>query len=349
MKRLLLFLSFIQCPLSFCYVAAQTSRVTTLQNAHNLTITMTNNQVYRYLVSADQTYMVKRGKGQITIAGDTYNTAEIRGMRFVSLPRFSLNEDSTAISGSYAVDHGLLAFRRSFNVGKWNTIVVPFSLTGTQLRDAFGDDMMLAKMRAVTEGDVATVEFETIDVNTTEVALQAGVHYLIRPTRQPDISANTRTSQVYGSGYVSGPVYVIPNVTLNKGLKSPANQALRSTTDNVRVRMKGTYVSYDGNPISSSQTLFYMNDEGLFAQSDESVAVKAFRSWLEQARNNNNLAYRFYIDGIGEDLTATAAINDVLVDDDSATGVVYDLSGRRVNGMPKAGIYVINGKKVIRK
>lgn len=345
MKRLLLSLFII--PLAWGQAGAQT-RVTSLQNARNLVVTTNDNRASYYLVSTDQTYMVHRGQQQITIAGDTYNTADIRSMRFVSLPRFSLSEDSTAISTNYAVDHGLLAFRRSFNVGRWNTIVVPFSLTGTQLREAFGDDAMLAKMKAITEGDAATVEFETIDLGTSDVALEAGVHYLIRPTRQPDIDAGARTSMLYGGNYIYGPLYIIPNVTLATGLSAPSNQAVRSNNDNVRVRVRGTYVSMEDKTYTSSQTLFSLNDDGLFAEAADGVALKAFRSWIEQARNTNQLSYRFYIDGIDEDLTA-AAIDEVLIDHDRQTTAVYDLSGRKVSGELKAGIYVINGKKVIRR
>lgn len=30
------------------------------------------------------------------------------------------------------------------------------------------------------------------------------------------------------------------------------------------------------------------------------------------------------------------------------TGDIYDLSGRKINKMPKRGIYIVNGKKVIK-
>lgn len=345
MKRLLL-TSIIGC-LFFGSAAAQTSRVTELQKANNFTITLTDGRVCHYLVSDNQTYKVHYGDQQIVIAGDAYDKADIRSMRFVSLPRFSLNEDSTAIGGNYAVNYGLMAFRRSFDVGKWNSIVVPFSLTGAHLREAFGDDAMLAKLKAVQEGDVATVEFETVDLGTSEVALEAGVHYLLRPTRQPDIAAGARTSVVYGSGYVLGPVYVIPNVSLEKGKTQPANQALHSNNDQVRVRMRGSYVNLENSPYTSSQLLFSMSD-GLFAQAADGVAVKAFRSWLEQVRNTNNLTYRFYINGIDEDLTATTAIHEVLMEGGHAVGNVYDLSGRKV-AKPSRGLFIQNGKKLFVK
>jgi hypothetical protein len=39
-------------------------------------------------------------------------------------------------------------------------------------------------------------------------------------------------------------------------------------------------------------------------------------------------------------------ISNIIVD---AEVVIYDLSGRRVNEMTKGGIYIVNGKKVIKK
>jgi len=320
-----------------------------LEKANNLTISTTDNRTYHYLVSSELSRaMHLLGDGRVAIVRDTFNTADIRGMRFKTLPKFSLDEDSTAIGADYAVDHGLLAFRRSFNLGRWNTLVVPFALTGSQVRDAFGQDALLAHARTITEGDVATLEFTSIALETDDVVIEAGVHYLIRPTREPDLPAGMSSSAVYGSSKIAGPLYVIPNVTMTNDKTAPANQALRSTDDNVRLRLRGTYVSNEDNPYTSSHQLFALNDEGLFVIADDGVAVKAFRSWIEESRNTAELAFRFYVDGIGEDITGTSSLRTIL-NDVVQPDAVYDLSGRRVSEPLKTGIYVINGKKFVAK
>ncbi len=328
---------------------AQSSRMQVLEKACNLTISTTDDRTYHYLVSAEQSYTMHRlGDGRVTIARDTFHTSDIRGMRFVALPKFSLDEDSTAIGTNYSVDHGLLAFRRSFNLGRWNTIVVPFALTGSQVRDAFGKNAMLALARTVTEGDVATLEFDAISLDTDDVVMEAGIHYLIRPTREPDLPKGKLTTAAYGSGKVEGPLYVIPNVTMVSDKSTPANMALRSTDDNVRLRFRGSYVNIEDNAYTSSHQQFMLNDEGRFVTADNGVAFKAFRSWIEESRNNNELAFRFYINGVGEDITGTSSLRSIL-SDVAQPEAVYDLSGRRVSGSLKSGVYVINGKKFVAK
>jgi hypothetical protein len=76
---------------------------------------------------------------------------------------------------------------------------------------------------------------------------------------------------------------------------------------------------------------------------------KGFRSLYEDASPNEKLPLRFYINGIGEDLTSS--IDDVqhsMFDVRRPTSDVHDLQGRRVT-TPKKGLYIINGKKVFIK
>ena len=92
---------------------------------------------------------------------DTENH-HIKGIRLKEVPKVMLNEDSTVFT-SRTVEHGLLAFRRSLAVGKWNSLIVPFDLTGKQVRDAFGDDCVVAKVKGVTNGEEVILEFDTVD------------------------------------------------------------------------------------------------------------------------------------------------------------------------------------------
>ena len=85
----------------------------------------------------------------------------------------------------------------------------------------------------------------------------------------------------------------------------------------------------------------------LFKNEDE--VLDYFRSLYEDASPNEKLPLRFYINGIGEDLTS--AIHDVqrsMFNVQRSTSSVHDLQGRRVTA-PKKGLYIINGKKVFIK
>jgi len=42
-------------------------------------------------------------------------------------------------------------------------------------------------------------------------------------------------------------------------------------------------------------------------------------------------------------------VEAITADDDLSAATIYDLQGRKMNGMTKGGIYVVNGKKVLVK
>ena len=68
--------------------------------------------------------------------------------------------------------------------------------------------------------------------------------------------------------------------------------------------------------------------------------INGFRAWVEVA--NGEAAPAMFSLGRGE---GTTSIDNVQLTNDNV--VIYDLSGRRVEKMEK-GIYIVNGKKVIR-
>ena len=55
-----------------------------------------------------------------------------------------------------------------------------------------------------------------------------------------------------------------------------------------------------------------------------------------------------YFDNVVEDLEPTG-INSVTLDKETGNKAIYDLNGRRIQNVPSRGIYIQNGKKMIRK
>ena len=45
----------------------------------------------------------------------------------------------------------------------------------------------------------------------------------------------------------------------------------------------------------------------------------------------------------------TTDVVEIEAKEENMNGTIYDLQGRRINGTPKHGIYIINGKKVLVK
>ena len=334
--------------------SAQESRINMLQSARNLVVKDGEGTAVNSLILSGESVMLRCHDGRLVMGRDTLQM-QTASMRVTTPTRFAVDEDSTVFSSQYSVDNGLLAFRRYLNVGRWNSLTVPFDLTASQLRDAFGDDCQLLKYhRAVSSPDPA-LEFATVDLSGGDVVVvSAGNHYLLKPTREPDIAEGQQTSLVYGKAKVAGPVYAIANVTMASGQVLPKNEMLHSDDDVVRLRLRGHYAAY--SVTATSRPRYLLNDEGYFYLLEEKADERGFRSWVEDANSSAHGSLRFYVDGIGEDLTEPTGINDV---QRSTLNVqrCYDLQGRPVsverltmNGERRQkGIYIIRGKKIIIK
>lgn len=344
MKKGLLFSVFIT--MTLCG-HAQTDRVATLQGARNLVVNTTDGQSDCYLVTASQSLMIHKREGRLVFGNKSLRPDSIAGMRLGIPQKFSFDEDSTVFTPR-EVNHGLLAFRSTLSVGKWNTLALPVSLTGRQVADAFGEDALLADVKDIVEDEtMAQFNFKTISLNTDEVVIEPNMVYLIRPTREPDIAIGKTTSVAYGDKKISGPVYLIADVSMQKGKDNPGYTLLYSNQKNLRFRFHGTYTMRE-IPNSSTHPIYSLTDDGVFAQTTEAVSVPAFHGWLQEVLNSDGKPLQFFVDGIGmsEDVTD---ISFTLSNIPFSSKAIYTLDGRQVTGNPRSGLYIINGKKVFVK
>ena len=322
---------------------AQTDRATTLQGARTLVVTDSQGQRDYQRVTTAKPFVIKLKDGQLVFPNKVMNISDVDNMRVEVPQKFMLNEDSTTFT-PYNVDHGLLALRRSLQVNKWNSLVVPVSLSGRQIIDAFGEGTLLAAYQDIIEGETeAQVNFQTISLDTDAEVIEANVHYLIRPTREPDIAIGKTSTVNYGTARVPGPAYLVADASMDAANKTPQYKTVQSDQKNVRLRLTGTYTLRDDK--QKVPNVFYLNDEGNFAMQTDSVAIKAFSSWILQARNTNEIAINFYVDGISMtgDITGIAEKPQT---SNLKSQTIYDLQGRRIATPQKRGIYIINGKKV---
>lgn len=325
---------------------AQADRVTTLQGARNLVVNTTDGQSDCFLVTASQSLIIHKRDGRLVFGSKSMRPDSIASMRLCIPQKFSFNEDSTVFTPR-EVNHGLLAFRSTLNLNCWNTLVLPVSLTGRQVADAFGEDALLACFKDISEGETtAQINFKTVSLNTDEVVVEPNMVYLIRPTREPDIATGKTTSVVYGDKKIPGPVYLIADVTLQKGKDNPGYTLLYSDQKNLRFRWNGTFttrkVSYN-----ATRPIYSLTDSGFFAQTTEDISLAAFHGWLQETQNVESKALLFFVDGIGmsEDMTGIS----LTTHHTPLSSEIYTLDGRKVTGQPRSGLYIINGKKVFVK
>lgn len=137
----------------------------------------------------------------------------------------------------------VLHLNRSFELNKWNTLILPVNLTYGQMRYTFGDDVKLAKLYKLTPN---SVRFKTVECNSDDdVMLEAYTPYIIKPTKAAGQNSAYTTPRLLkaanqywlldknvglsydGEGverYKGGKVsidanhYDIPNVTLDRDL-----------------------------------------------------------------------------------------------------------------------------------
>ena len=75
----------------------------------------------------------------------------------------------------------ILHLNRSFELNKWNTLILPVNLTYGQMRYTFGDEVKLAKLYKLTPN---SVRFKTVECNSdNDVMLEAFTPYIIKPTK----------------------------------------------------------------------------------------------------------------------------------------------------------------------
>jgi hypothetical protein len=203
---------------------------------------------------------------------------------------------------------------RSLVGGNWNTICLPFAMTNAQLKDAFGNDVLLAEFAGSEYDDTndnLKVKFSVVD------ALTANTPYIIK------VSENISD-------------FIVKNVDI------AADKVQKKVSKD---KMIGTYVA--GTEIDDEDYLFLYDNK--FYYSDGTTTMKAFRAYfdLNEVLDNKAAARSRILFDVNEN--GTTGLNRII--DSSTNGRIYSVSGQymgeKFEKLPK-GVYVIDGKKVIK-
>jgi len=280
----------------------------------------------------------------------------------------------------------MLRLAKTFTKDRWNSFVLPVDLTVSQVRAAFGANVRLAKLKALTDTEL---QFETVnlDENDKVTALKAYWPYIIFPTKTMEAnngSPYTATITTTGTGdnyevTIQGQRFEIPNVTFkmtnenkNDLTNMEANWTTKLTHKAGAITAYGTFVrtfdpdakqddtgkwsfsSRKGEIIPGYDNLVgsYFFDNGNVYYSDtKKRGLRGFSCWFKA---NNNEAPAFYLDGVKQEAELTA-IGELIVGPEAANRYgknngVYNLQGQRVGntteGLP-SGIYIVNGRKYV--
>ena len=240
--------------------------------------------------------------------------------------------------------------RRYFNVGKWESLILPCTLTGDQVKQTFGGEKEV-KLSAFKEVNGTCVYFQTVDLDNEGIV--AGKPYIIKVGKEADIKTKgdkyTFPWGINQTVKVNGPIYqvkgVVPPTFKGNGVTTDVQ-----TLDDYTVRFHGFY--YD--PGAAPAKAYVVNNGNMYHLTSawNSFVGTSWYITITDAQGNAK-ALSFSFDGD----SSTTAIENVTRQEDAAVqadGFVYNLSGQRVctrNNMSNlsSGIYVVAGKKFVVK
>lgn len=238
--------------------------------------------------------------------------------------------------------------RRYFNVGKWESLILPCTLTGDQVKQTFGGEKGV-QLSAFKEVKGTCVYFKAVDLDKEGIV--AGQPYIIKVGKDADIESKKEYTFPWGNNTVKvkGPIYQV------KGVVPPTFEGDGVTTgvktfDDYEVQFHGFYYDRGVAPAGA----YVVNNGNMYHLSSDWNSFVG-TSWYVTITDadGNAKALSFSFDGD----SSTTAIENVTRQEDAAVqtdGFVYNLSGQRVgtrNNMSNlsSGIYVVAGKKVVVK
>lgn len=267
--------------------------------------------------------------------GDTYYTPS------------GINRNSGADQYTFPVIYNI---RRYFNVGKWESLILPCTLTGDQVKQTFGGDQEV-KLSVYDRVEGTCVYFKTVD--TDKEGIVAGIPYIIKVGKEADIKTkNDEYTFPWGNNTtvkVKGPIYqvkgVVPPTFMGEGMTKE-----EKISGGYKVLFHGFY--YD--PGAAPANAYVVNNGDMYhLSSDWNNFVGT--SWYVTITDAQGYAKALSFSFDGD--SSTTAIESVAEQENAAVqtdGYVYNLSGQRVGtrndmGNLSFGIYVVAGKKFVVK
>ena len=167
--------------------------------------------------------------------------------------------------------NAVLHLKRSFTLNKWNTLILPVSLTYGQMKRTFGDDVKLARLNKLTP---VSIVFATVEPSSDDATmLEAYVPYIIKPSKDPgttpaeseELHKSSGSSTTAWDGAYQGQTvengnitigenhYVISMVTLDR-TTLPTITSSSSTNTNTSAKMDEHWVSTTTDTGTGSNT-----------------------------------------------------------------------------------------------
>jgi len=229
-------------------------------------------------------------------------------------------DESTGASFAEDIDDANVTLTRTFSTTNWNTFCVPFAIDNATLTEKFGNEVAVAEYSEESaDANNATVTFTKM----ATPAISANVPVLLKTSTAP------------------------ASVTFN-GVQVKAGEP----------KVAGTNFDFVGSYAASTFVTtgnYYLYSNKLYKSSkDDGTFIKGTRAYI-QAKTNEARIANF---SINDETTGIAVLTPALSEGD---GALYNLNGQKVSNAQrlaegrlfpeglKKGVFIQNGKKVIKK
>lgn len=262
-------------------------------------------------------------------------------------------------------------FQRSFVIGddedkdKWNSLIMPVSLTKAQFTQAFGETAQLAQAYKVYEANNGNlvIGFSLVEETDAHPYLVANKPYIIKVAREfikKHIIKENNPLQTIDAGPLTGQVYTVDNSLAAGGISytyddatgagpvsidfPPVDKTITNKWGMNGLTFKGSYDNHQ----NLGEDNYIWNNGKLYHLTKTNHWMKGYRCWLVPSWVNSTDA-KLLTFGFGDD--ETMGIDVPFADISTNNTKVYNLNGQRVDNMlgVQPGIYIVNGKKVVVK
>lgn len=309
-----------------------------VMGSHGWSVLVDAAVTYTFDVKAGKTYYIYNYGSKLGFYGFSFDEAKGQTVKNYEFDEAAANTIELTKPGELAT----AKVNRKMTAGVWTTCVLPFSLNKQQVDAIFGNTY-----DRETPNGTQILYFDRVEgtkaifVRHAYNNIVAGKPFLIKPTKDV-ASINTADVEAY------------PYVTIEN--TKPAEWC----SGNGYVWMS----SYSNDLTVQAGDCFISNNDGSFKNFvGESGTLKGFRGYLKHIGTNGVSEPKKLTVGMGSNVTSdeTSAIDGILIDGDmpadsvtAADGKVYNLNGqvvatsyRQFQALP-GGVYVVNGKKVVK-
>lgn len=256
----------------------------------------------------------------------------------VSLGQDLVLDENFKLTEKETFNGARLVFNRTFNTGKWNSLILPVNMSKAQMEEAFGTGTQLSEFDRVEDN---WIYFKPVTTETDGVLLQKNKPYIIKPTKEP--LANCEYTAGGETKTLEGKIY------LANGISYADETGNLQHSDNGNSNIMVSYGSYDKPTAVPSRS--YMLNGGKLIHTAKPHNVKAYRTWLEETTPSDKSLQMAFRDADGDNnATGITVIEEQA---DGTTDSIYSISGMRISGknagkLPK-GVYIVNNRKMIVK